>query len=225
MRRERTDAERLLDNAVLLTLWARAQERSGGEAAGDKLKLMKLAFLAAYPLYLDRVKALNLRFYRWTWGPMADQVYDTWGDLVRHGLLLDEERFIVSEEGIRLSAAFAAEVLALEANRRVLETLDQVAEVYGPLSTDQTLERVYAMRCYTSGAPGRKRPVKALPHGEAMIDLLEAEEAESLLVVPPGWQVTLELAFHPDALHNLRRGIEDSHEGRVYDWEAVWANV
>jgi hypothetical protein len=63
MRRERYDSERLSDNAVLLALWARVQESNGAETVGDRLKLMKLAFLAAYRLYQDRVKALNLQVF------------------------------------------------------------------------------------------------------------------------------------------------------------------
>ena len=62
MRRERTDSERLTDNAVLLSLWALAQTHLGGDAVGDRLKLMKLAFLTVYPLYWDKIKALNLGF-------------------------------------------------------------------------------------------------------------------------------------------------------------------
>src|SRR5690349_20349629 len=130
MRRERTDYERLTDNAVLLSLWARAQQRSGKEAAGDRLKLMKLAYLAAYPLFRDRIKALNLRFFRWKWGPMADQVYDTWADLSARSLLVDDELIVVTEEGMRLADAFTREVLGLKQNAHVMRTLDTVVEQY-----------------------------------------------------------------------------------------------
>src|SRR5690348_7974218 len=78
MRRERSDIERVADNAVLLSAWALAQQKAGTEALGDRLKLMKLAFLTAYPLYWDRIKALNLRFYRYTYGPYTEQVTDNW---------------------------------------------------------------------------------------------------------------------------------------------------
>src|SRR5437763_296743 len=106
MRHERTEDERLADNALLLTLWAEAQKRGPRETAGDRLKLMKLAFLAAYPLHLDGVKALNLAFYRYTHGPMASQVYDVWDDLIASRLLLEEEEFTVTAEGLRLAERF-----------------------------------------------------------------------------------------------------------------------
>lgn len=86
---ERTDEERRSDDALLLTLWARAQVHAGGDVAGDKLKLMKLAFLMAYPLYRDGVKSLNLQFFKYTWGPMATGVYSNLDDLVASGLILE----------------------------------------------------------------------------------------------------------------------------------------
>jgi hypothetical protein len=50
-------------------------------------------------------------------------------------------------------------------------------------------------------------------------------EAEESAVIPPGWQITLELTFHPDALRNLQRGIEDTYAGRVYGLEALGTDV
>ena len=80
------------------------------------------------------------------------------------------------------------------------------------------------MRCYALGMSGRHQ-IKAIPKGKDWTEILDDEEAESSLMVPPGWQVTLELALSRDALRNLQRGIEDTHEGRVYGWEAMWTNV
>jgi hypothetical protein len=61
--------------------------------------------------------------------------------------------------------------------------------------------------------------------GKNFTRLLEEEEAEASLYVPTGWQITLELTFHPDALRNLQRGIEDTHAGRVFGWEALGTDV
>jgi hypothetical protein len=225
MRYERTDYERLTDNALLLSLWAKTQERAGGTAAGDRLKLMKLAFLAAYPLFWDRTKGLNLHFYRWKWGPMANQVYDTWTDLVSMGLLLEEEEFVVSEEGIRFANDFSGEVLHLSENARILHVFEQVVRDYAELDRPQILERVYDLHCYTIDSPGRKHQVRAIAQGKDFTRLLEEHEAEDRLYVPPGWMLTLELTFHPDALRNLQRGVEDCHAGRVEPWESSPANV
>ncbi len=225
MRRERTDYERLSDNAVLLSLWSMAQERNGHEAVGDRLKMMKLAFLAAYPLYWDRVKALNLRFYRYTWGPYTEQVSDSWDDLRARHLLGEEELFYVTEEGERLATSFSHEVLGLERNKHIRYKIEDVVEKYGALATQSLLDEVYGMYCYTLGSPGKKHQVKAVQPRQEFTGLLEPGEAGQSLYIPPGWQVTLELAFDPDALHNLQRGVEDTCSGRVYGWDALGTDV
>lgn len=225
MRRERSDQERLFDNAVLLSLWAQAQKQAGKEVVGDRLKLMKLAFLAAYSLYWDRVKALNLRFYRFKWGPYTEQVADSWADLCARQLLAEDELFIVTEEGMRLADSFTREVLALERNKPIQYKIEEVVEQYAALDTQSLLESVYNMRCYTLGSPGRKHLVKAVHQGQEFTALLEPDDADEVLLIPPGWQITLELTFDPDALRNLQRGIDDTHAGRLYGWEALGADV
>jgi uncharacterized protein YwgA len=225
MRRERVDSERLSDNAILLYLWARAQDGSSCEGIGDRLKLMKLAFLVAYPLFRDKVKALNLRFFRHTWGPYSVEVDNTWEDLKNCGLLSEEEVFAVTDDGQKLSSAFAAEVLVLPENAGILQALDSVIGENAALDTPALLKKVYDMRCYTLGSRTTRQKVSAVPRGTEFTAILEEDQADHILVVPPGWQITLELAFHADGLRNLQRGIEDSHEGRVYGWEALGADV
>jgi hypothetical protein len=100
-----------------------------------------------------------------------------------------------------------------------------VVDAYAPLERPTLLDKVYDLRCYTLDSPGRKRQVQAVRMGTDFTRLLEAEEAEQALYIPSGWQMTLELAFHPDALRNLQRGIEDTQAGRVYGWEAVGTDV
>jgi hypothetical protein len=225
MRRERTDSERLSDDAVLLALWSMAQQRGGNEAVGDRLKMMKLAFLTAYSLYWDRVKALNLRFYRYTRGPFSQQVSSSWDDLCRRQLLAEDELFSVTEEGQRLADGFTREVLGLEENKHIRYKIESVAEEYGAMETQPLLDRVYAMQCYTVGSPGKRHLVKAVAQYQEFTDILEPGEEQDALVVPPGWQITLELAFDPDALRNLQRGIDDATSGRLYGWDALGTHV
>ena len=61
----RTPDDRRTDAALLLGFWARCAQRPR-EDAGDKLRQMKLAFLATHGLNNESVRALNLAFYRWT---------------------------------------------------------------------------------------------------------------------------------------------------------------
>lgn len=229
MRYERTDAERRSDNALLLTLWAQAQRRSSEpdeqlRTAGDKLKLMKLAFLATYRLCQDNVKALNLQFFRWKKGPMAREVYTCIEDLTYGGMLLEEEEFTVSEEGFRLADSFALEVLGLPQNKHARRVLESVAEDFGPLDTQSVLAKVYGMRCYLPRASGLHL-VRAIKQSEQMTEILDEADAESCLVIPPGWQATLDLALSHAALRNLERGVDDIRAGHVYSWEQMWQDV
>ena len=226
MRRERYDYERLSDNVMLLSLWAQVQQRSEDkQTVGDRLKLMKLAFLAAYRLYRDRVKALNLRFYRHKYGPYTEQVDTSWTELARYGLLVEDELFTVTEEGMRLADSFTQEVLGRDENKHIRYAIDSVIDNFVELDTQHLLDEVYGMRCYTLESPGQAHTVKAIQAGRTFTGILEEDEAKEYLVIPPGWQITLELTFHPDALRNLQRGVEDTHAGRVYGLEALGTDV
>lgn len=225
MRHERTDIERVTDNAVLLTLWAMAQEQNPEHAVGDRLKAMKLAFLTTYELFWDNVKALNLAFYRHTWGPMSNQVYTAWDELQAAGLLREQEEITITETGQRLANEFASEVLSLPVNQPILGSLQSVTREYGPLPRPEVLRRVYAMHCYTLHDIARQELVKTMPIGRDITGLLSEDEADVILTVPPGWEMTLELALHSEALRNLRRGIEDTHSGRLHGWEALGTDV
>ena len=100
----RTQPQRWADAAILLALWTKAAKKPL-EDAGDRLRLMKLAFLAAHDLHEQRFRALGLTFYRWKWGPLSNEVYEAWEMLTDAGLMEEEERFLIT----------AGDVLAPEA--------------------------------------------------------------------------------------------------------------
>ncbi len=222
-RLERTDRDRLLDSAVLLYLWAGAQSRAG-DAAGDRLKLAKLAFLAANDLYWNRIKAVNLSFFRYQFGPFSRDLYANWDELTAAGHLVEEEQFRVTEQGQNLARQFGEQVLGAEPNAEIRHRLDCLLDTYAPLSTEALLDRVYKMRCRALDLPGL-HTVRDLPMYTDLTGVLDASEAGLVLAVSPGWEVSLELAFHPDALANLQTGIEDARQGRVFGWEALGGAV
>lgn len=225
MRAERTDYERLTDDALLLCLWDRAQQVSGQEAVGDKLKAMKLAFLAAYPMFRDRLKGLNLGFYRYKWGPYTEQIDDNLADLKTGGLLGEDELYFVTDRGHSFVDEFTRDVLGLEENRPILSALEQAAESAGALSTDRILDLVYDMRCYTIESPARKQQVRAVEWYRRFTRILDDDEADAALYVPPGWEMTLELTLDPAALRNLQRGVEEINAGNWRIWTPTGSAV
>lgn len=206
--------ERRCDAALLLTLWARSVE-APREDAGDRLWQMKLAFLAALGLSRDEVRALNLSFYRWTWGPLSNQVYAAWDDLEGAGLMCPEERFVVTRRGLELAEAFYAEVVCDERNVIVRETLDRVADEWrGEPRTSDILRHVYA----TGIAPlegDAPVPVRAISRGTELLEPVSAHRAKGGLTIEAGWRETLALALNAAARSTLDAAIADFRDGRI----------
>lgn len=206
--------ERRCDAALLLTLWARSVE-APREDAGDRLWQMKLAFLAALGLSRNEARALTLNFYRWTWGPLSNEVYEVWDDLEGAGLMCPEERFVVTRRGLELADAFYAEVVCDERNVIVRETLDGVADEWrGEPRTSDLLRHVYATGIVPLEGSG-PAPVEAIRRGAELLEPVPADQAKSWLTIEPGWRETLALAMTPEARATLDAAIADFREGRI----------
>jgi hypothetical protein len=215
MREEPLLDERLTDWALLLALWHDSAQRPL-EDAGDKLRQMKLAFLVAHPLFEQKVKGLNCSFYRWTWGPMSNQVYDAWNALSAAGLMESEEHFVISRRGADLAQAFTAEVLKDEANTPVREVLTAVSETWKPKqSTRAILTHVYSMQVTPLDALSPKATlVRDLPEGRQITRIVDEDEAASSLIVPNAWLETLAMLFSPSAISSLQTAEDDFREKR-----------
>jgi len=209
----RTPDERRTDAALLLALWARCAQRPR-EDAGDKLRQMKLAFLAAHGLETERVRALNLSFYRWTWGPMSNEVYAAWEVLERSRLMESEEHFVLSREGESMAHEFYEDVVRDERNALVRAVLDRVAgEWLEKPNTGPLLEAVYAMELRPVGSDQRLA-VRDIRKGEEVLAPVDPGRAQSTLYVDRGWLETLAIELKPGALATLRRAQSDFLEGR-----------
>ena len=207
--------ERRCDAALLLTLWARSVE-APREDAGDRLWQMKLAFLAALGLSRDEVRALNLHFYRWTWGPLSNEVYEVWDNLEGAGFMCPEERFVFTRRGLELAEAFYAEVVCDERNVIVRETLDRVAgEWRGEPRTGDLLRHVSAIEIAPPANGSAPIPIQAVAAGDPLLEPVPADRAKGWLTVEPGWRETLALAMNPEARATLDAAIADFREGRI----------
>src|SRR3972149_9168332 len=117
MREERTHEEILADEALILALYHLTQVEARTPEVGDRLKAMKLVFLANHSMLQRRAKGLNCTFYRWNYGPLSNEVYGAWTRLIQAGLLQEEERISVTPRGSDLAGAFIREVVADEGSR------------------------------------------------------------------------------------------------------------
>ena len=216
----RMQPQHWVDAALLLTLWTRSARRPR-EDAGDRLRLMKLAFLAAYDLNEQRFRALDLTFYRWTWGPRSDEVCDVWETLVASGLMDEEERFLVTGDGEELADTFQREVLCDEPNERVRRTIDRIAQTWaGRMATKPILDHVNRLRV-PPGAAGdglyssdRRVTVKATPRGRPLIEPLTELDASGSLTVSNAWIETLGMYCSATNEAGLLRAEQDFRERR-----------
>lgn len=213
MRETRTYQEALADRAVLLSLWHRTST-TPMEDAGDKLRLMKLAWLVHFDLFSDNVKALNLPFYRWTWGPMSNYVYDDWAALESARLLESEERFVFTREGDELAKALTHDLLGREENTRIDAAIASVVDQCpDTMSTSELLRKVYAMSVTPVGRT-ESLSIEKVPKGTQLTKILDDDEARERLIVEPAWLETLSVICSRSASEALEQGEQDFREGR-----------
>lgn len=222
MREDRLKEEAISDAALLLALYARVQERSPTGTAGDRLKLMKLSYLAANRLFEERAKGLNCTFYRWTFGPLSNHVYRTWEMLCRAGLLEEDEEFTVTPEGIDLARAFVDDVLASEPNVHFLRMIEAVADEWGNKLRGEILDSVYEMDVVPIDSAGPMK-VRDVPLTGHLIEALDPHEAKSVLDVPESWLETLALQLDAESMASIERGEVAAQASRLIDGDELWA--
>lgn len=209
----RTREDMVRDAALLLTLWARCSTAPEKDL-GDRLRLMKLAFLAQHRFVAARLRALNLSFYRWTWGPLSNEVYDAWNALTRAGLMEEDERFVLTPRGRSLAEAFFEEVVRAERNVMTRETIDAVAGRWRDAETPKLLDAVYGMSIVLPGE-NRARPVRSIEAGVELLRPLSPDEARVEFDIDSGWMETLAVMFNPASMRVIAEAEGDFRAGRV----------
>ncbi len=208
----RTLDEQRIDAALLLALWSRAAP-AGSDDLGDRLRLMKLAYLGARSCAERRARGLSTSFYRWRWGPLSNEVYHAWEQLAAARLLQDDEHIVLTEDGASLADDFYDEVLRSEENASIRAALDEVAERWrAQPSTGAIMDYVYSLPA-RSGA-GNGETISSTALGAGLLKPLSARAAQSTISVDPGWLETLALLFNAPARARLREAEADFRAGR-----------
>lgn len=221
MREERSDEEELADEALILALYHLVQNRTGEGSVGDRLKAMKLVFLANYAMFSERMKGFNCTFYRWEYGPMSNDVYAAWDQLKRAGLLDEEECISVTARGADLASSFIQDVLESEENRPFLRFLEDTARQWARKSRSTILTSIYNMEVTPLGEFRASR-IRDMPLTAHLTEALDSGDANAVLHIEPGWMETLALAFNPESARSVERGTDDARAGRVVHGDAAW---
>ena len=185
MRYERTREETLKDKALLLVLLAKAHSAAG--QIGDRLKMQKLSFLLCYPLFQRRMKALNLIFFTYRWGPFTKDLYDAETDFEEAGLLFRQGRtYRLTESGIALASNIERSLHSDTDNREILSAVDDVVNAYGGMSTQELVDLTHQMKVVPVGWQ-QEEVLENLPHHLDLTRVLDDEEATAILEMDLGW--------------------------------------
>jgi hypothetical protein len=217
-----------IDKALYLVLADLVTHRKSSTDVpiGDRLKCMKLPFLAEYPMFERRMKAFSFTFFKYEYGPMSKNVYEAWGDLQAVGCLqfTDNLRLKLTETGHSIAHAFIEEVLSQGKNRAFLDMLQATADEYGRLATPAILSRVYRMEVYIPELNQRLK-IQDAPMGVNFTFALDDDEVEQKMSVDSGWLETLAIELNPRNKHSVTDALADYRLGRVLSHDQVWDPV
>lgn len=207
-RENRTISEKITDAALLLCLWDRSARQTTEGHVGDRLKAMKLAFVATHTMFERLHKGLNCTFYKWDYGPISNDVYQAWDTLKAGGLLREDEVLYLTSDGEDLAGEFWRDVLCSEGNEVFENALASVAGDWGGLRTSTILGRVYDMKVKPVGY-ARKMTVKDVPKTAHLTEALTKAEAEAMLLIDNGWIETLRIALNPQSAQSLACAVSE----------------
>ncbi len=203
--------QRLINAVMLLVVWHRASTPQGD--AGGRLRLMKLAFLAARRMAEESISPLSLSFYRWKFGPMSNEVYETWEQLRAAGLLEEEEVWSVTDSGAQLAEEFYRDVLCDERHAVVREVIDKVADQWRTAWSAQPLmDHIYKL---SSNVDGTGPCIADMPIGTEFEPPATQPDATAVLTVENDWLETIALKLNPSTLPLLRVAVEEFRGGHV----------
>lgn len=213
-REHRTPEEKLTDNALLLALMGQVSVTPDCPYVGDRLKVMKLAFLAAHRMFAARDKGLNFTFYRWKFGPVSNHVYEAWEVLTSASLLTEEEEFSLTRRGSTLAQAFWADVLSLPVNAPFANVIGDVAHKFGSWNHDDLMNEVYAMKVKPVRST-RQLLIRDVPERIHLTEALTSAEAKRELQVEQAWLETLAVALSPGNMQSIEKAVDDFARDRV----------
>ena len=210
----RSPDDRRVDTAVLLALWARCAQHPR-EDAGDKLRQMKLAFLASLALNEANFRGLTLTFFRWTWGPMSNEVYEAWSILKRAGMIESDEHVVLTRAGEAFARSFYDEVVRDESNTPLRVVFDSLESAWrNRPETAPLLNAVYSV-CLAPEGQAEALPIRDMSNGIELIVPVDPRGAAATISVDGGWLETLALEFNPRFAADIEAGMNDFVEGRV----------
>ena len=225
MREVRKTDEAIVDKALILVLMDLVAHKNQNAFVGDRLKCMKLSYLAANKMFEEKAKGFNLTFFRYERGPLSKAVYSTWNHLSILGLIIEDRHgFKVTPSGSTLAQAIFKDVLSRQINEFFRNTIENVVVQYGHLATPRITQIIYDTQVVLPSS-GIIKKIRDIELGEDLILILEQNEARSIFEIDSAWLDTLAIELNPTNKAGLMKAFSDYKEGRILSHEEVWQDV
>lgn len=214
MREIRTPEECIIDKGLYLALLNLISQENHDDIIGDKLKCMKLGFLASYPLFEKRVKAFNLAYFNYDHGPISKHLYKVWNDLegAEYISFINKNWVRINEHG--LASAFIEDVLKKNENASIYGQIIATTKNYGGLSTDKIQKLIHEMEVLDLDS-GEIVKINDAPECVDFIRVLDDNEACSIINIDQSWIETLALELNPKNRELIATAVSDFDAGRI----------
>ncbi len=198
-----THKREINDTAEDILLFLYLLKRAGNNVSGNNAfeaqkKLMKLVFLAEKEMIDKQYKGFNFFFNVFKYGPSSMEVLRLADDLKERGLIeFDNANFTytLASRGRSLINEFEKEE-GRDNNKVFFEAIDKIISKYGSLTTQEIIEKVYAMKIVPLYG---KKPIeigKAVKDGKRDRLFMKLENARKEFSVSKDWVATVNILMN-----------------------------
>jgi len=185
--------EAIADRLLLLYLLFRTRCKGfsiSGTAFERQLKLQKLLYWVEYEMVSTGYKGLNYHFFKWTYGPFAQEIYVDCGHLLINDLITEERRELgVTGKGYEFLEN-CDEVF--EDNPGISAFFDRIIDRFGGYDAEDIKNATYDFPIF-----GKKTPIGRVRKGELILSKLKYGEAEQVFFIDEKWMPTFQIMFDP----------------------------
>jgi len=201
----RSIEEKFLDLIFTLKAIELAQER--GKKIGI-LPIQKIMFIASASFRKKNVRVLNQSFYRWSYGPMSNEVYEDISAARKSELIIGDQDISLTEHGIRVLEATSS---IFKEDRTLTDPFVEIAEQFDDI--DSIMDDVYSMDVYVEELD-KEMPMSEIPDGFHILTPVWHDETSDMLKLSDEWRETLDVLLDPTLDKIVRAAMRDAKEGK-----------
>ena len=192
--------QEVIADRLLLIYFVFRNRRKGNAISGTnfqrQVKLQKLLYKSEERMFLDRCKALNYHFFKWTHGPFSQELYKDVEHLESNELLcVTEDELKATEKSTDLLSHIDEIIMNKD---EILGYFERIINEFGSYDWNEINDILYGYP--TIGSMVLIRDVKK---GDLILPKLEDSESETRIIINDDWFETLEILFDPHMYHAI----------------------